>query len=276
MSSKKTAPSNREGCIPKLETFGRRSLLFVPGTRVDRVRKALDSGADAVIIDLEDAVRPEQKAEARSGVVDFLRRRDGAETGEKEVFVRMNSIRSKEGMKDLIALIEDAPGGWDGIVVPKTNSVGDVEQVADILEESGIGGSIGALIETIEGLDNINMIAAASPRMDFLMFGGADFASDLGVPMKRFPLEQARYAVVRAAARYGLSSVEMPWIDLEDLDGYEEDLEYCFALGFDARACIHPNQIALLHQKLAPTSEEVREARLIVDAFESAGGEYLR
>ncbi|MCB1755940.1 MAG: CoA ester lyase [Gammaproteobacteria bacterium] len=252
--------------------LGRRSLLFVPGSRIDRVTKALESEADAVIIDLEDAVAPGMKNQARAEVLEFLKQRGREGSVNKELFVRINAIRSSNGMRDLLALAEEAKGCWDAIVVPKADTQGDIRQVADILDEHDVPGSIAALIESLEGLDNINQIAAASERMDFLMFGGADFAADLGVAIERLPLEHARCRVIHAAARFGLASVEMPWINLSDKDGYEDDLKYCFKLGFDARAAIHPDQIAGIHRHLLPTPEGVSKAREIVRAFEEADG----
>lgn len=250
----------------------RRSLLFVPGSRIDRVQKALESEADAVIIDLEDAVSSAMKCQARAEVVEFLSAIREKSSPSREIFVRINSIRSCDGMRDLLALTEKAKGGWQGIVLPKADSEGDIRQVASILDEQRVPGVIAALIESVEGLDNINQIASASERMDFLMFGGADFAGDLGVGIERLPLEYARYRVIHAAARYGLASVEMPWIYISDHEGYEDDLAYCFGLGFDARAAIHPSQIGPIHRHLQPTPDEVSKAREIIKAFEEAGG----
>jgi len=255
--------------MPRNQT--RRSLLFVPGGRVDRIVKALESDADAVIIDLEDAVQPSQKAAVRERLMEFLQTLDRSSV-KKEIFVRINSIRSSNGMRDLLALVSVPLGGWDGVVLPKVQSGGEVEQVEAILDESQCSASVGVLIETVEGLDKVNEIASASDRVDFLMFGGADFASDLGVELARRPLEYARTRIVHSAARYGVASVEMPWIHLSDVSGYEDDVEYCFSLGFDSRAAIHPSQIEAIHKRLRPSDERVKSAMVIVEAYEKSGG----
>jgi (S)-citramalyl-CoA lyase len=256
-------------CMPA--NLARRSLLFVPGSRVDRIAKALNSEADAIIIDLEDAVELSMKDSVRESVVEFLGRVDRTSCS-KEIFVRINSIRSSDGMRDLLALVGAPLDGWDGVVLPKVQSEGEVEQVAAILDEQQHPALIGALIETVEGLDNINKIAAASDRMDFLMFGGADFAGDLGVELERLPLEYARIRIIHAAARYGLASVEMPWVRLSDAGGYEDDVEYCFALGFDSRAAIHPSQIRAIHKRLKPSAENVSRAKMIFEAYQKSDG----
>lgn len=134
-------------CMPA--NLARRSLLFVPGSRVDRIAKALNSEADAIIIDLEDAIELSMKDSVRESVVEFLGRVDRTSCS-KEIFVRINSIRSSDGMRDLLALVGAPLDGLDGVVLPKVQSEGEVEQVAAILDEQQHPASIGALIETVE------------------------------------------------------------------------------------------------------------------------------
>ncbi|HYG91280.1 MAG TPA: CoA ester lyase [Azospirillum sp.] len=246
----------------------RRSYLFVPGARPDRFAKALAAGADAVIIDLEDAVAPADKEAARAAVCAFLQERPA---GDAEVFVRTNSLRSRIGLLDLLALTDGGAPGWTGILLPKVDGAADVRLAADLLDERGLPGVLGALIESADGLENVMAIAAAS-RLAFLMFGGADLSAELRVPLAWEPLVHARARVVHAAARYGLDALDMPWIALDDEAGYANELARSVALGFTARAAIHPKQIAAIHAALAPPADAVARAERVLAAFAAAGG----
>mgnify|MGYP005749208621 CR=1 FL=1 len=248
-----------------------RSLLFVPGSRPDRFAKALAAGADAVIIDLEDAVAPAAKDEARDAVLAFLR--TPRAPGGPKVLVRVNGVRSRTGVADLHALTApDVAPLWDGLMLPKVDAGGDVRLAADLVAEAGAPGFLVALIETAEGLENVMEIGGASARLAALMFGGADLAADLRVPFGWASLVHARARLVHAAARHGLAAIEMPWIALDDDAGYLEDIARSFELGFGARAAIHPRQIAPIHAALTPSPEAVTQARRIVAAYEAAGG----
>jgi (S)-citramalyl-CoA lyase len=248
----------------------RRSLLFVPGDRPDRIAKAMAARADGVIVDLEDAVAPGMKKEARKTAITALA---NMSEPRPEVFIRINSVRSRPGLLDLLSLTEpQAARLWDGLLLPKTGSAGDISLVTDILDSCACEGVLGALIETIEGVENAMEIAGASPRLAFLMFGGADLSADLGVEMAWGPLAFARARVIAAAARYGLDSVDMPWLALDNDDGYRKDLKRSFALGFSARAAIHPRQIAEIHRALVPDAAAVTRAHRIVKAYEAAQG----
>ncbi|NUB15889.1 CoA ester lyase, partial [Azospirillum brasilense] len=158
-------PNNPQSAATAPESPVRRSYLFVPGARPDRFAKALGAGADAVIIDLEDAVAPGDKDSARAAVGAFLREHDGA--GGPAVFVRTNSVRSRTGLLDILALT-DLPDGaaprWAGILLPKVDGAEDVRLAAGLLDERGLPGALGALIESANGLENAMARPAASPR----------------------------------------------------------------------------------------------------------------
>ncbi|MDQ2102432.1 HpcH/HpaI aldolase/citrate lyase family protein [Azospirillum isscasi] len=248
----------------------RRSYLFVPGARPDRFAKALAAGADAVIIDLEDAVAPADKDGARTAVCSFLRER-AAESG-PAVFVRTNSLRSRTGMLDILALTDGAAPGWAGLLLPKVDGAEDVRLAAGLLDERGLPGTLGALIESADGLEHAMAIAAASPRLSFLMFGGADLSAELRVPLAWEPLLHARSRVVHAASRFGLDALDMPWIALDDEEGYRRELARSVLHGFTARSAIHPKQIAAIHDAYTPPAEAVIQAGRVLAAFEAAGG----
>ncbi|GAA4250310.1 CoA ester lyase [Azospirillum formosense] len=251
----------------------RRSYLFVPGARPDRFAKALGAGADAVIIDLEDAVAPGDKDSARAAVGAFLR--EHADAGGPAIFVRTNSLRSRTGLLDILALT-DLPDGaaprWAGVLLPKVDGAEDVRLAAGLLDERGLPGALGALIESADGLENVMAIAAASPRLSFLMFGGADLSAELRVPLAWEPLVQARTRIVHAAARFGLDALDMPWIALDDEEGYRQELARSVLHGFTARSAIHPKQIAAIHDAYTPSPEAVLRAGRVLAAFGAAGG----
>ncbi|KAA0677257.1 CoA ester lyase [Roseomonas genomospecies 6] len=247
-----------------------RSYLFVPGARPDRFAKALAAGADAVIIDLEDAVAPADKDGARAAVCAFLRERP-TESG-PAVFVRTNSLRSRTGLLDILALTDGGAPGWAGILLPKVDGAEDVRLAAGLLDEQGLPGTLGALIESAAGLENVMAIAAASPRLSFLMFGGADLSGELRVPLEWEPLLFARSRVVHAASRFGLDALDMPWIALDDEEGYRRELARSVLHGFTARSAIHPKQIAAIHDAYTPSPEAVVQAGRVLAAFEAAGG----
>ncbi|KAA0679116.1 HpcH/HpaI aldolase/citrate lyase family protein [Azospirillum brasilense] len=266
-------PNNPQNAATASESPVRRSYLFVPGARPDRFAKALGAGADAVIIDLEDAVAPGDKDSARAAVGAFLREHTGA--GGPAVFVRTNSVRSRTGLLDILALT-DLPDGtaprWAGILLPKVDGAEDVRLAAGLLDERNLPGALGALIESADGLENVMAIAAASPRLSFLMFGGADLSAELRVPLAWEPLVQARTRIVHAAARFGLDALDMPWIALDDEEGYRQELARSVLHGFTARSAIHPKQITAIHDAYTPSPEAVLRAGRVLAAFEAAGG----
>lgn len=248
----------------------RRSYLFVPGARPDRFAKALAAGADAVIIDLEDAVAPADKDGARTAVCAFLRER-AAGTG-PDIFIRTNSLRSRTGLLDILALTDGGAPNWAGLLLPKVDGAEDVRLAAGLLDERNLPGALGALIESADGLENVMAIAGASPRLSFLMFGGADLSAELRVPLEWEPLLPARSRVVHAASRFGLDALDMPWIALDDEEGYRRELARSVLHGFTARSAIHPKQIAAIHDAYAPSPEAVVRAGRVLAAFEAAGG----
>jgi citrate lyase beta subunit len=251
-----------------------RSWLFVPGSRPERFAKACASGADAVIIDLEDAVAPERKDTARAAVVAFM-------TGEGgcvgiPVFVRLNDIRSLHGIRDLLAICEaaqaNAGSAVSGIMLPKVSCAEDLTFVSEAMDDANVPLRIGALIETVAGLAQASAIAKASGRLQFVMFGGADMALDLRVPMEWGPLLSARTDVVRAAAGAKVDAVDMPWIDLGNKAEYESEMQRSFSLGFTSRAAIHPSQITAVHAALTPSDVEIARAREVMSAWENGAG----
>lgn len=241
-----------------------RTLLFSPGSRPDRIARALAAGADAVCVDLEDAVAPAEKATARDVAVAFLREARGPAH-----VVRINRIGSAEGLRDLLAIVEARPA--EGIVfLPKVESAGEVAVVDSLLGEAGLALGIGTLIETTEGLEQAAAIGAASPRIAFLMFGGADLASELGTAVADAPLLYGRSRVVAAGMRAGVQVLDMPALDFKDAAAVEAEARRARALGFTGKAVIHPDNVAAVNAAFMPGAEEVAAAERVVAAAKAS------
>lgn len=247
---------------------GRRSLLFAPGNRAEVHAKALASGADAVCLDLEDAVPPHAKAEARALALPFLA---PAGAGPERV-VRINSVRSAEGFRDLLALAELRPAGGT-VVLPKVAVAAEVRIADELLAEAGLPCALAVLIESAEGLENVFSILKASPRIAFAMFGGADLAAELGVPLEHEPLLYARSRIVHAARGAGVDVLDVPALAFRDLDAVRAEAAAARRLGFDGKAAIHPSNVALLNEVFSPTQAETARAEAVMKAYrESPNG----
>ena len=244
-----------------------RSIFFVPGDRPDRYGKALAAGADAVCIDLEDAVAPARKAQAREEVTGFLARwGDGDSHRRTRLIVRMNDLGSEVGWGDLDA-IADGPRP-DGVMVPMVRTAAEVAVTSERL-----GDAVGVLplIETARGLEKAVEIGAVA-NVAGLVFGGFDLALELGAEPQWEPLLYARSRVVHAAAVSGLPAYDMPSRDYRDMRELREEAGRGRALGFDGKTAIHPAQIPVIHEVFTPSREEVERARAIVEADRGADG----
>jgi len=242
----------------------RRSLLFAPGNRPEVHSKALNSGADVVCIDLEDAVPPHAKAEARAAAIPFLARGDGPER-----VLRVNTPRSIEGLRDLLAVVEARPQA--GVIfLPKVATAAEVRWVADILDEAVLDLGIAVLIESVEGLENADSIISASPRVEFAMFGGADFSAEIGVEIAREPLLYARSRLVAAARRFGIDIFDVPCINFRDEAVVERETSEAKSLGFTGKAVLHPTNIAIVNSAFTPSAEQIARAEKVVAAYEAS------
>lgn len=238
------------------------SLLFVPGTRPDRFVKALASDADLVCIDLEDAVPPEGKAGARAAAIAAIAPR---------VAIRINAVTTRDGLADALALATaDTPP--EAILLPKVESPGEIAVLRGTLGE---GARIVPLIETPLGLRHARAIAAA-PGVAAVMFGGGDMAGELGTALAWEPLVYARQALLLAAAEAGVPVIDVPWITLDDPDGLARECHRAAALGFQAKAAIHPAQLDAIHAAMRPSPALVAEARAALAAHRAGGGGAIR
>jgi citrate lyase subunit beta/citryl-CoA lyase/(S)-citramalyl-CoA lyase len=244
----------------------RRSLLFAPANRAEVHGKALASGADIVCLDLEDAVPPDAKAEARGLAVSFLR---DAQSASPERVVRINALRSLDGLRDMADILSVAPN--DGVILlPKVRDPGEVRLASDLLEESAPGLKLAVLIETAEGLENVSAILEASDRIAFALFGAIDLAADLGVEVANEPLLYSRSRVVHAAARCGIDVLDVPCLAFRDEARIGEEARNARRLGFTGKAAIHPAGISAIHHAFSPTADEIARAERIVAAYRAS------
>lgn len=243
-----------------------RSALFVPATRTDRIAKAIASGADRVIVDLEDAVQESQKENARENLDRFF-----GDHPDVRVLVRVNAHDHWSHRADLDMCKRH--GSVTGIVLPKAESAIQIAAVASINRP------IWPIIESAKGLAALNAIATA-PGVERLTFGALDLALDLGLkngsPASEVILNQARYAVLianRIAEREAALDGVYPAI--QDIPGLRRATEFARDMGFGGSLCIHPGQVAPIHETFAPESEELQWAQRVVENARSGEGAFV-
>jgi citrate lyase subunit beta / citryl-CoA lyase len=241
----------------------RRTYLFVPGSRPDRFEKARQSGAHAVILDLEDAVEDKQKDLARENVASWLSR-------ERPVYVRINGTETPWFERDLKVVC--MPGVL-GIVLPKVEHPEQVVQVAACLAGETF---MLPIIETALGVWNVRALAQA-PRVERLAFGTIDFQLDTGITGEQEELLYARSRLVLASHIAGLlPPVDGVTMALDDLARLREDVVRARRLGFGGKLCIHPRQVDTINRGFAPTDKEQNWARRVLEAAEATGAGALQ
>ena len=252
-----------------------RSLLFVPGDSPRKLAKGLESGADALILDLEDSVGPDGKAEARGITARFL-----AEAGAGPLlFVRVNALDTGLTDADLDAVL---PGRPHGVVLPKPVSGADVQRLdAKIAAREALldipDGATRILViatETARSLFQMGSYAGASPRLDGLAWGGEDLSADLGAETNRLPdgsyaepYRLARTLTLLAAAAAEAQAIDTVFTNFRDPDGLRREAELAVRDGFTAKMAIHPAQVPVINEAFTPSPDAVRRAEAVVAAF---------
>jgi citrate lyase subunit beta / citryl-CoA lyase len=264
-----------------------RSLLAVPASNLGMAEKALASAADAVFLDLEDAVAPDEKEGARKKIVRALRELDWHD---RPTCYRANALDTPYFYRDLVEIVEEAGDRLDIVMIPKVQRPEDLHMVATLLSqiELAIGLQSGkvkleAQIESAEGLVNVDGIARAAERLTALHFGPGDFAASVRMPQtnigtmdewdEAYPGHRFHYAMQRivvAARAQGLRAVDGPVADYRDEEGLRESCLISRSLGFDGKWCIHPAQIEAVNEVFSPTEREIEWARKVVEAYEEA------
>jgi malyl-CoA/(S)-citramalyl-CoA lyase len=286
-----------EQCVPRLN----RSELAVPGSSPQFFEKAARSQADAVFLDLEDAVAPDQKVDARQNVIQALSTIDW---GDKTLTVRINGLDTHYMYRDVIEVIEQGGERLDLIMVPKVGTAADVYAVDMLISqcEAAVGHKkrlgLAHIIETAQGMANVDAIAGASPRNESLHFGVADYAASTRARTTNIGGANPDYAVltdpheggarevhwgdmwhyalarmVVAARAHGLRPIDGPFGDFSDPQGYRFAAQRAAALGCEGKWAIHPSQVALAHEVMTPPEAEIAKARRILEAMAQARAE---
>tara|TARA_Y100000591_G_scaffold253055_1_gene224623 strand:- start:257 stop:1195 length:939 start_codon:yes stop_codon:yes gene_type:complete len=262
-----------------------RSELAVPGSSPEMFEKALNSGADFVFLDLEDAVSPLDKISARQNVIKALKEINWREKG-KTISVRINSPDTHFMYRDLVEIVEEAGEKLDTILLPKAGTASDVYMIDCLLTQietnKKLKNKIGieCLIETALGMSNIKEIAKSSERLEALHFGVADYAASLrartvviGGLNPDYPGDQWHHGLsklVMTCRAYGLRAIDGPFGDFNDPDAYVEAAKRGAAIGIEGKWAIHPSQIELANKVFSPPSSEVTKAKRILEELDKA------
>ncbi len=259
-----------------------RSFLFVPGDSERKLARSLESGADALILDLEDAVAPERKAVARQMVSEFLRaspQRPGT-----QLWVRINPLESAAAQADLEAVVAARP---DGIVQPKSRSPGDISRLALRLDEleAGHGLDVGRIrilpvaTETPQALFAMGGFAVCGPRLLGLTWGAEDLSSAIGASASResdgrwtSPYQLVRSLCLFGAAAAGVAAIDTVYVALRDHTGLRAECAEASRDGFVGKLAIHPDQVAIINAGFVPSSAELAQATRVVDLFTANPG----
>jgi (S)-citramalyl-CoA lyase len=236
-----------------------RSWLFTPATRPERFAKAAETGADVLLIDLEDAVAPRDKAAARTTALDYLA---GLRAGTLRA-LRINGLDTRAGIADLDALLGSAASP-DFLVLPKTETAGHLQILDRLLTAVGKATRLVGLIESARGLAALEAISTATPRLAGLMFGAADMSADLGAATAWQPLAYARGRLIAVCALADILAIDSPFFELHDEAGLKQEVTAAVALGFSAKAAIHPAQIGPINAALTPSAGAVEKARAVI------------
>ena len=245
----------------------RRSFIFTPGLKPDMYPKALKSGTDMVCVELEDGIAPHDKETARNLALKLFQEKQ--ENDGVERILRINCLREKFGIEDVQAILSTKYPP-PTLMIPKVKTSQEVKLLDDLLSEKGHNCRLHIIIETNEGLENAFDIANCSQRIDALFFGGVDMSAELRCENKWEPLLYARSRIVHAAASAGIDAIDVPYLDLDDLDGMKEEAIKAKELGFSGKGSIHPKQISVLNNVFTPSIEVIERAKKITSTFEEA------
>ena len=245
----------------------RRSFIFTPGLNPEMFPKALASGADMVCIELEDGIAIKDKDEARKNTINALK--NLKINNDVELVVRVNCQRTKPVLLDLEAFISSKLN-VKALMLPKVKTPDEISFIDDLLTDCNLDTDLHVIMETNEALENIYDIAHASKRIVALYFGGVDMAAELRVPNSYENLIYARSKLVHAGASVGIDVIDVPYLDLEDMDGMKKEAELVRNLGFTGKGSIHPKQINILNEVFTPSKKEIIKAKRIIDQFNAS------
>jgi (S)-citramalyl-CoA lyase len=238
-----------------------KSWLFTPGTKADHFEKAAEVRADALIIDLEDAVAPSAKQEARCAALHYL---EGLGSDRSlPCALRINAPITRVGLDDLQSLLNSSAEP-DFIVLPKCESAGEIRFVSTLLREAGKSTEVIALIETAKAVAALATITGADVKPAALLFGAADMAADLGAEAAWEPMLWVRSRIVEMAACGGIAAIDSPYFEIADAEGLQQETKRSASLGFHGKCAIHPSQISTINAVLTPSEQQIAVARQVL------------
>ncbi|MFJ4609599.1 HpcH/HpaI aldolase/citrate lyase family protein [Streptomyces griseus] len=248
---------------------GNMTWLVTPGSTSARFQAALGSGAHVVLLDLEDSVPADAKADAREAVLAFAGARARSAVGPL-LGVRINAAHSAEGLRDVVSMADT--GLWpDLVVVPKVESGRDIAAVVRAVRRAGSAAKVWALIESPRGVLALPGIVR-TPGLAGVLFGAADYAAAAGCRLTSRAMWHPRSQLVTAAAAAKLPAVDSPYFFLDDQDGLRQDALEAVELGFAGKVAVHPRQLKAIAQAFTPSLHDVEEARAVLAAAAGADG----
>jgi (S)-citramalyl-CoA lyase len=245
---------------PRSSILSLKSWLFTPATKADRFGRAAEVHADALIVDLEDAVALLDKQKARTAALQYL---EQPAQGRLPCALRINAPVTRTGIEDLHSLLESSAAP-DYIILPKCDSPAFIRMVRTLLDQAANDTEIIALIESAKAVEELPDIVGSEVRPVALMFGAADMEADLGAKTGWEPLLFVRSRIAQVAASAGIVAVDSPFFDIADLEGLKKETTAARDLGFHGKAAIHPKQISVINDVFAPSDDEVAKARQIL------------
>jgi (S)-citramalyl-CoA lyase len=245
-----------------------RSLLCTPITmKVDFENFKVP--CDGIILDLEDSIPPERKQEARSLLKSKIVQAEKI-PGRPKIFLRLNSVKTRDGIQDLIALL-DCEIGPDAIQLPKIESADEVRFVTQFLKNYFPQMQLQLIIETGRGLSEGSKILGGASQLNGLIFGAADFSSSIGVRLNWRNLEIYRAEIIKLAKLNNLTVIDSPFFDIENLDGLQDEVAKSFDLGFSGKVAIHPGQVQIINNGFLPSRNEYLESQEIINEASRVG-----
>ena len=245
----------------------RRSILFVPADRPERIEKAATLSTDVVVIELEDGVSPENKDFARKQADRMI---EQVNFGNKEVALRVNRISTICGLEDMKALAKWARKP-DLVILPKVESAGEVRIYDDLISEMKAELEFMVMIESSRGILNAAKIVSASPRVSCLALGAADLSAELGSRMSWDAMFTHRASMVLSCGLTSIMPIDSPYLNIKDETGLFKECKKVREMGYTGKLCIHPSQLGPVNRAFTPSAEEVARARRIVKAAETQG-----
>ena len=245
----------------------RRSILFVPADRPERIEKAATLSTDVLVIELEDGVSPENKDFARMEAGRMIEKVD---FGSKEVAIRVNRISTLHGLKDMQAMAKWAKKPAL-VLLPKVESAGEVRIYDDLISQMKAELEFMVMIESSRGVLNVAKIVTASTRVSCLALGAADLSAELGSRMSWDAMLAHRASMVLACGLTGIMPIDSPYLNIKDETGLLNECKKVREIGYTGKLCIHPSQLEHVNDAFTPSVEEVARARKIVEASEKHG-----